>query len=54
MRMASARNNRALTLLDKNDHQSLEKPEGNKPIYRITYADCIAMVDRLEDSFKQI
>ena len=42
----------ALTLLDKYDHQSLEKPEGNQPIYRITYADCRAMVDRMEDSFR--
>ena len=42
----------ALTLLDKYDHQSLEKPEGNQPIYRITYADCRTMVDRMEDSFK--
>ena len=42
----------ALTLLDKYDHQSLEKPEGNQPIYRITYTDCRAMVDRMEDSFK--
>ena len=42
----------ALTLLDKYDHQSLEKPEGNQPIYRITYADCRAMVNRMEDSFK--
>ncbi len=42
----------ALTVLDKYDHQSLEKPEGNQPIYRITYADCRAMVDRMEDSFK--
>ena len=42
----------ALTLLDKYDHQSLEKPEGNQPIYRITYADCRAKVDRMEDSFK--
>ena len=42
----------ALTLLDKYDHQSLEKPEGNRPIYRITYADCRAMVDHMEDSFK--
>ena len=42
----------ALTLLDQYDHQSLEKPGGNQPIYRITYADCRAMVDRMEDSFK--
>ena len=26
----------ALTLLDQYDHQSLEKPEGNQPIYRIS------------------
>ena len=42
----------ALTLLDQYDHQSLEKPEGNQSIYRITYTDCRAMVDRMEDSFK--
>ncbi|MCR4686673.1 MAG: virulence RhuM family protein [Lachnospiraceae bacterium] len=42
----------ALTLLDQYDHQSLEKPEGNQTIYRITYADCRTMVDRMEDSFK--
>ena len=42
----------ALTLLDKYDHQSLEKPEGNQPTYRITYADCRAMVDHMEDNFK--
>ncbi len=29
----------ALMLLDQYDHQWLEKPEGNQPIYRITYAD---------------
>ncbi len=32
--------------------EALQKPEGNQPIYRITYADCRAMVDRMEDSFK--
>ena len=40
----------ALTLLDQYDHQSLEKPEGNQPIYRITYADCRAMVEKKRDS----
>ena len=43
---------RALTLLDKYDHQSLEKPEGNAPIYRITYEECRKMVDKMEESFK--
>ena len=42
----------ALTLLDQYDHQSLEKPEGNEPIYRITYEECRKMVDSMEDSFK--
>jgi len=42
----------ALQLLDQYDHQALEKPEGNQPIYRITYEDCRAMIDCMEDSFK--
>ena len=35
----------ALMLLDQYDHQSLNKPEGNKPIYRITYEECCRMVE---------
>ena len=42
----------ALMLLDKYDHQSLEKPVGNKPIYKITYEECRNMVLHMEDSFK--
>ena len=42
----------ALMLLDKYDHQSLEKPKGNKPIYIITYEECRNMVSHMEDSFK--
>lgn len=42
----------ALMLLDKYDHQSLEKPEGNKPIYKITYEECCNMVSHMEDTFK--
>ena len=42
----------ALQLLDQYDHQSLEKPKGKQPIYRITYNDCRAMVDRMKDTFK--
>ena len=41
----------ALVLLDQYDHQTLEKPKGNLPIYRITYEDCRHMVDAMEDSF---
>ncbi len=43
---------KALTLLDQYDHQSLTKPEGENPVYRITYADCRKMVDSMEDTFK--
>jgi prophage maintenance system killer protein len=42
----------ALSLLDQYDHQSLQKPEGNTPIYKITYDDCRKMVAQMEDSFK--
>ena len=42
----------ALMLLDKYDHQTLEKPEGNMPIYTITYEECRNMVSHMEDSFK--
>ena len=43
---------KALTLLDQYDHQSLERPDGNEPIYRITYEECRWMVDNMEDTFK--
>ncbi|MCR5337211.1 MAG: virulence RhuM family protein [Lachnospiraceae bacterium] len=42
----------ALTLLDQYDHQSIVKPEGVSPIYRITYEDCRKMVNHMEDTFK--
>ena len=42
----------ALTLLDEYDHQSLSKPKGNEPVYRITYEECRMMVDSMEDTFK--
>lgn len=41
----------ALLLLDQYDHQSLSKPSGNAPVYRITYADCRRMIDMMENSF---
>lgn len=41
----------ALVLLDQYDHQSLRKPEGQKPLYRITYDDCRNMINHMEDSF---
>ena len=42
----------ALQLLDQYDHQTLEKPVGKQPIYRITYDDCRTMINHMEDSFK--
>lgn len=41
----------ALLLLDQYDHQALSKPDGNKPVYRITYEDCVHMVVKMRDSF---
>lgn len=41
----------ALALLDQYDHQSLEKPKGTSPLYRITYEDCCEMVSHMEDTF---
>ena len=41
----------ALLLLDQYDHQELCKPIGNKPIYRITYKECVQMVGKMQDSF---
>ena len=42
----------ALSLLDKYDHQSLEKPIGATPVYRLTYEDCRKMVNHMEDTFR--
>ena len=42
----------ALTLLDQYDHQVVPRPEGNTPVYRITYEECCAMVDAMRDSFQ--
>lgn len=30
----------------------MHKPEGNKPIYRMTYEECRRMVDAMEDTFR--
>ncbi len=43
---------KALTLLNQYDHQTLDKPDGESPVYRITYDDCRMMVDSMEDTFK--
>lgn len=41
----------ALLLLDQYDHQTLVKPTGQVPIYRITYEECASMVKRMKDTF---
>ena len=42
----------ALLLLDQYDHQVVPRPEGNEPIYRITYEECCKMVDAMRASFQ--
>jgi len=42
----------ALTLLDQYDHQAVSRPDGNQPIYRLTYEDCKTTVDAMRSSFK--
>ncbi len=37
--------------MDQYDHQTLVKPTGNAPVYRITYSDCRKMIDLMEGSF---
>lgn len=41
----------ALMLLDQYDHQMISRPDGQKPIYRLTYEDCKAVVDAMRSSF---
>ena len=41
----------ALLLLDQYDHQALKKPSGKMPTYRITYEECVTMVNNMRDSF---
>ena len=42
----------ALILLDQYDHQCIKKPEGADPLYRITYKECMDMVEHMKDSFE--
>lgn len=41
----------ALLLLDQYDHQTLKKPSGKMSTYRITYDECVTMVNNMRDSF---
>lgn len=41
----------ALLLLDQYDHQTLCKPNGSRPIYHITYEECVQMVGKMRDAF---
>ena len=38
----------ALALLDHYDHQSLSRPAGTQPVYRLTYAECRKIIDHME------
>lgn len=38
----------ALTLLDNYDHQSLTRPEGTEPLYRLSYEECRNIIDHME------
>ena len=42
----------ALLLLVQYDHHDLEKPEGTKPLYKLTYKDCRDIISRLETEYK--
>ena len=37
--------NTALDLLDAYDHQTLEKPEGNKAVYMLDYDECRQVIN---------
>ena len=43
----------ALTLLDQYDHQVVPRPEGNTPVYRITYEECKTMVEDCYPSLEE-
>ena len=39
---------RALDLLDDYDHQSLNRPEGNNTLYRLSYEECRRLIDSMK------
>ncbi|MDO4416092.1 MAG: RhuM family protein [Erysipelotrichaceae bacterium] len=38
----------ALSLLDNYDHQSLTRPEGTEPVYRLSYEECRSIIDHMK------
>lgn len=40
--------NTALDMLDDYDHQTMRKPEGNAPVYTITYEECRNLIDEMK------
>lgn len=40
--------NRALDMLDAYDHQCMERPEGTKSTYVLTYDECRALIDEMK------
>ena len=39
--------NTALELLDAYDHQNMSRPKGNKTIYKLTYDECIRLIESM-------
>ena len=40
--------NTALDMLDDYDHQTMKKPEGNIPVYTVTYEECRSIIDEMK------
>ena len=40
--------NTALDMLDDYDHQTMKKPEGNVPVYTVTYEECRSIIDEMK------
>lgn len=40
--------NTALDMLDDYDHQNMKKPEGNIPVYTVTYEECRSIIDEMK------
>ena len=50
--LAATQYTNALLLLDRYDHQAIEKPDGNTPVYQLTYSDCCELIRDMKKEFK--
>lgn len=48
------RYNEALNLLDDYDHESISRPEGTQPTYKLTYEECRNIIDSMKYSSKSV